>query len=324
VFQIMWLPLILHWWRVDDRTQLRRFSVFAGGTLLVMALIIAWHPHAFKRILGLTGGDISNTDTSALSTEVQATGFSFAYYGLILLKNNLPIIIASAALTLASRRRLFFKNITLWVVLLPLLSYAVIFGTFSHHESRYILPVIILLITTVFFSAGQFGEFLYTNRILRVTFSSLLVFYFVFNVAHIGKWLTIIKEGPEERAAIEKIIDLENETSVGKTLFIGGYLLGYIHTKDAYRDYADRSHKSELNLYRAIFAGTPPVGVHQLRTYYSRPDEPFPKEASSKYAHIVYRYEPKVEQKLGPDFMEVDLTRLWFYKDFTDKYNFLK
>lgn len=324
VFQIMWLPLLFSWWKTGNNAQLKKFFMFATGVFLLMVLIVVWHPHAFERIMGLTRGDLTNTDTMALSTEIQATGFSFIYYGSILLNNNLPIVTALGILAFISRSRRLFKNIFLWVVLLPLSIYMAIFWTFSHHESRYILPVLIFLITLTFFLAGQMGDVLRSNRILRTALTSLLIFYFAFNIIHLGKWLSIMHEGPQEQTAIKYIIALEEKTPNGKTLFRGYYLLGHVHTKDAYRDYADRFHKSGFNLYQAIDAGTLPAGVPQLRTYYSRPDEPFPKKALSQYEHIIYRYEPKLEQKLDPDFMEVDLTRLWFYKSFEDRYTLLK
>lgn len=324
VFQIMWLPLIFSWWKTGDKAQLKKFFVFAVGSFLMMALIVAWHPHAFERILGLTGGDIANTDTTAFTAETQATGFSYIYYGLILFKNNLPLIVALIILALPSFSRRLYKNTFLWAILLPLLVYSGIFGTFSHHESRYVLPVLIFLITLTFFLAGQMGDVLRSNRILRTALVSLFIFYFAFNIINLGKWLSIMNKGPQEQTAIKDIIALEEKTPNGKTLFRGYYLLGHVHTKDAYRDYADRFHKSGFNLYQAIDAGTPPAGVPQLRTYYSRPDEPLPKKALSQYEHIIYRYEPKLEQKLDPDFMEVDLTRLWFYKDFADRYTQLK
>lgn len=324
VFQIMWLPILVYWWRKGNKLQLKRFFLFALGILIAMALIVMWHPHAFERILGLTGGDITNTDTTAFSTEAQALGFSFVYYGLILFKNNLSLLFALTALMIASFGRKLYKNVMLWIILLPLFTYATIFGTFSHHESRYILPVLVLLIVVILFLVGQVGELLRTNRILRTALMSLLVFYLAFNIIHIGKWLIIMNEGPLEQAAIKKIAALEENTPTGKTLFRGYYLLGGVHTKEAYRDYAERFRKSGYNLYKAIDAGTPLAGVPQLRTYYSRPDEPFPPNAFSQYTHIIYRYEPKLEQNLDPDFMEVDLTRLWFYKDFADRYTQLK
>lgn len=324
VFQIMWLPLLFSWWREGNKVKLKQFVVFTIGSLLAMMLIVAWHPHAFERILGLTGGDIANTDTTALTAEVQATGFSFVYYGLILFKNNLALIIAFIMLSFVAFQRKLHNNIFLWVILLPLIFYGAIFGTFSHHESRYILPVLILLITTIFFFAGQLIGLLHVKRLLRISLATLIVLYLVFNIAHLSKWLIVMHDGPQEQTAIKNIIALEEKTPNAKTLFRGYYLLGHVHTKDAYRDYAERFHKSGYNLYKAIDAGTPPAGVSQLRTYYSRPDEPLPKKALSQYAQVIYRYEPKLEQNLDPDFMEVDLTRLWFYKDFADRYTQLK
>ena len=133
-----------------------------------------------------------------------------------------------------------------------------------------------------------------------------------------------MNEGPLEQAAIKEIITLEENTPTGKTLFRGYYLLGGVHTKEAYRDYAERFNKSKFNLYKAIDAGTPPIGVHQLQTYYSLPIEPLPKGAFSQYANIVVRYDLEQQQKLDPDFLEADLTRLWFYKSFEDVYIFVK
>ena len=324
VFQIMWLPLIFSWWKAGNKAQLKKFFMFMVGALFAMVLIIWWHPHAFERILGLTGGDIANTDTTAFTAETQATGFSYIYYGLILFKNNLPLIIALIILVATSFNRRMHKNVFLWVTLLPLFVYGAIFGTFSHHESRYILPVLIFLITLAFFLAGHLVDVIRVNRIFRISLVSLFVFYLAFNLLHLRQWLTIMNEGPQEQTAIKNIIALEEKEPNTKTLFRGYYLLGHVHTKEAYRDYAERFKKSGYNLYQAIDAGTPPAGVPQLRTYYSRPDEPMLKKALSQYAHVIYRYEPKLEQNFDPDFMEVDLTRLWFYKDFADRYTQLK
>lgn len=325
LFQIVWLPVLWHFVKARYRPSLMRFLAYATGSLFSFAAIVAWHPRAFFRILGITGGDIADADISSFTNEAAVSGLSYGYYASMLFVNHISLI----ALITVLCEYLWYKNkfprhILISGIALSLLAYSLVFGLFGHHESRYILPLIFFITFLAGVIIGHFLSFEEKNRLVLVSSITLVLFTVIFHVAHIGRFMFITMQGPPERAAIEKIVSLEKNDEVSKTLFVKDYLFGYVHTKDAYRDYAEKFNKSGFNLYKAILNTVPPQSISPIRVYYTRTTEPLPKGAWRTYKRIGYHYDPRFAGLLEPDFMETRLVNLWFYKDFSDKYSFLK
>ncbi len=324
LFQALWLPVLVAWWRQNNRIEIKQFFLFVTSFLVLAALIVWWHPHAFFRVFGLQVEDITNTGISVLTTEVQSSGYSFYYYASIIFNNNLALVIAWLTLLIVGLRKRVFQHVWFWLPVVPLVAYFIIFGIISHHESRYILPVIVLLHVSALSLLGFCWERLKEMSIMRSVLISLFLFTLIFNITHLIQWGRIISEGPPEREVIARIIKLQENNPNEKTLFIQWYILGYVHTKEAYRDFIERTNRARYNLFQAILVTPLPTSVVPVNVYYLRPDQQFAYDKWREYTHIVYRSEPVSQGKLGPDFLEADLTRLWFYKDFSDSFIFLK
>ena len=325
LFQVMLLPTVFAFISQKNKEALRCLFWYVAVVSIAAALIVFWHPHAFLRSFGLTQAYLTGGETGAFTSETKATGTSFLYYFSIILNNELGLALAWIFLLFISFVRLGrIRDHLTWGLVLLVMTSVVFFGYIAHHESRYALPLIFFLI------AGTFAMFLreygliLSQPIFRIAISTALLFTFTFNVIAIGKWTSIISKGPPEKQAIAEMIDWQKNNPDKKTIVLAYYLFGHVHTKETYADYAKRFGKEKYNLYQAIMTTPLPAGVTALNAYYHRPDEPFNRGELNKYARLVYRYEPKLVENLDHDFMEVDLTRLWFYKDFSDKYSFLK
>jgi hypothetical protein len=324
LYQLAWLPLLAEWLRQRNKTQLKQFLLYVLGVICAAVLIVSWHPHAFKRIVGLVHGDVTNGNTEQYSPEKPGEGVSFGYYGSIMLNNHLSLILLFAVLAIyRARRGGIFKEWWFWAVLgLAIFLYA-LFGTMSHHESRYLLPVIMLFIvaTSMLLIDYYSGE---RSRTVSLVVLVLVTYTLLFHSLHIGKWLQILSQGPEERNAISAALEYQKEHQSSKILFLQYYILGYPHTKDAYNDYMERFNKKQFNLYKTIAAAPLPKGIAPLNAYYYRPDNPISREVIAAYDAVVYKYDPAIDGSREPDFFDVDITRLWSFHDLNERYFIVK
>jgi hypothetical protein len=328
LYQIMWLPLIIYWIKNKNRTQLVQFAWYVVGTVVVASFIVAWHPHAFKRIIGLTGGSIVNKDASELiqySSEIPDEGMSFGYYSSILINNHLPLLLLFVtAITFMQKRKDVWKKWWVYSIGLPMVIVFVVFGLMGHHESRYVLPVVVLFILlTSILLVRFYGEIKNKTAWGVVVFCIFLTL--LFHGLHIGKRIAVLAEGPKEREIIAETLDFQRSNPSSKILFIEYYILGYPHTKEAYADYAARFNKKDFNLYKTIAATPLPEGIVPLNVYYRRPDESVTKEEMAKYDRVVKKYDPALEDKSRePDFFEYNLLRLWKYEALQEQYTILR
>ena len=326
LFQIMWLPLLVSWARNRDWTKLRAFGKYCAGVVCVVALVVLWHPHAFNRILGIVDSDLTNTSAAAYTTEAQATGYSLGYYSSMLSDSSLGFLIAIAVLLgyLSSKKQLRSK-MWLWVIASPGLLFFAVFSLVSHHESRYMLPVIVLLVTLLGCLVAQYLALPNRPRLLAIALVTLVSFSALFHVVHIGRWLDIQAAGPKEQALASKLRVFQDVNPESKTLLFQYYIFGHVHTKEAYAAYAAETGKQNLNLYRAISVTPLPEDVVPLNLYYRRPDAPAPaRESLTSYDQIILKFDPALEATREPDYFDVDPVRLWFYEGESEQYYFLR
>lgn len=305
-----------------DWKYIRSLCVY-GLVLLVIAVgVIAWHPHAFFRLLGLSTGDILNANTSTFSNEIPPVGFSFTYYAQIAVLNHLALII----LWILGVWAIVRKRVGSWYVwsapIVFLTVWFLIFGSMGHHESRYILPVIVMLIvSSAMIWARVWGE---SSSTLRAAAATFIGFTLVFHCVTIVQWERLLMQGPPERAAIADAVRYQKAHPAAQQLFIEYYLLGYPHTREAYQDYMERFGKAETNLYHVLLATPVPQDITPLNVRYIRPDRIQSLGTMEPYDRAVYLYQPAIEQGIEPDFLEVDLTRTWIANQWHNRYTVLK
>lgn len=327
LFQIMWLPLLINWIRDKNIKQLKQFCFYTLGFIVSNFLIVLWHPHAFLRIIGIIGGDITDTSIANYTNEIQVANLpmSFSYYLSIILNNYLAVLLVAIILSVF----LFYKNNIhklwyLWSILSVVFASFVIFGIVSHHESRYVLPVttglivFVSVLLSIYFSGVDVK-----NKFVSVIIFLLISFTILFNFIHIIKLDFIINEGPKERVVVNRILELEKQKVGSKTLSYQYYILGAVHTKEAYSDYASRTKKDNLNLYKIIASTTLPKNITPLNVYYRRPDSGINVKEWNDYDHVVYKFEPRQEINQF-DFFDESYLRLWKYDDLSVKYFFIK
>lgn len=328
LFEVMWLPLLVRLVRARQFIVLKSLLYFFLSLFFLSVVVIWWHPHAFWRISGLITSDIANTSQATYTTEKSSSGLSFGYYTDLIVRNHIAYLLLLLILLIGARAKRIFGDIgrRAWVlpaILTFFVSYTV-FGLVSHHESRYALPSIALLITSIACLLPvcfEYKEMIFIRRLVYI----LCAWIVVYNIVYIILWSAIMNKGPIEQQALQKVITFEENHSSAKTLAIQYYLFGHVHTKEAYMEYAKSFKKDSYNLYKTIFETELPHDVFAINAYYIRPDDSraFKPKTLQGYDQVVYKYEPRVELNQF-DFFDEDLARLWWYNELSPQYFFLK
>lgn len=327
VFLTAWIPLLVHWIAKKKHHEFKRFFVFSAALIFFLTVIVAWNPHPFLRIVGLSGGDIINSDTSSLSSEKQKVGYSFSYYSRIILNNELPLVIALVILIISIAPKVgLHKKLFFTITASALIPFFIIFGIISHHESRYALPMMLLLILLVGGLAGHYLLYKSSiNKYATLSLVALVLFTVLYNCAVDVALIKVWNRGPKEVELIKKLQDFQKTDPTSKTLVAKHYLLGAPHTKDAYMDYMKNTNKTKVNLYNAILEADYPVDAIPLSVYYVIPPKfVLNRDIIESYKHIVYYYEFNLEQGAEPDYFDVDTSNLFIHQDLSDSYYFIK
>jgi len=319
IFQVLWIPVLVRWIFGKKTKELKYFVYYVISVITLGALVVWWHPYAFFRILGLTG--VSAPLTSLGSILEPSSQSSFAYYGQILFLNNLALLSAGILLVgFLTSQALIRHAYWIWVFIFPALANLIVFSLPTHHEGRYVLPTVVLLVAcsaALFVHAASRVEF---RGVIKVAVGTLISSYLVFHILSVGQWLRVMNERPSEYSAITRILELQKTTPQAKTLALHGYLFGHAHTKDAYIQYAKQTHKENIDLYKALIQSKTFSNPEDLNVFYQPLDTPITKNLIKNFDHIVIRYIPKMDY----DPFDANMLNLWFYKDFDDKYTFLK
>ena len=192
----------------------------------------------------------------------------------------------------------------------------------GHHESRYILPVMVLLI--IYLGAllvSYFQDKNIKNRLITVSIIIFISFSFLYNTFIDIMSSRILLQGHKEEKLIREIKQIQTKEPSSKTLLVKYYLLGAPHTKDAYWDYMNKTNKTKVNLYNELLKTPLPEGIASLSVEYSIPIYfKLNKEIIKKYNHIIYYYEIAPEQKPEPDYFDVNALNLLYHKSLSDSY----
>ncbi|MEK7464043.1 MAG: hypothetical protein AAB610_02920 [Patescibacteria group bacterium] len=327
IFMTLWLPLLFVWIKGRNYFQLKRFAVFLISLIAFASLVVVWNPHPFFRIVGLTGGDIVDTDTTQHSLEKSPIGLSFSYYSRILLNNQLPLLIAIALMTIyLCIKQKIYRRFWFWTLILPGSLFFLLFGLMGHHESRYILPIMVLLVLYAgILASHSYSKEFHLNKHVSIIFITLISSVFVFNIFIDGLLIKTWMQSPKETELIRDLQKLQIEESDAKTLVVKHYLLGAAHTKEAYKAYTDMTNKSSLNLYKAIQETDLPKDSIPLSIRYSIPDYfILTKDLIDEYDHIIYYYEFDWHQRSEPDYFDLNALNLLLKNQLGDSYYFIK
>ncbi len=118
----------------------------------------------------------------------------------------------------------------------------------------------------------------------------------------------------------EKIKD--DDSNNPKVLLVQYYLAGAIHTKVAYTDYMNKFSKNEVNLYSELLDNLDKYNGKKLDLYYIRPDK-FAVSDMKGFDKVLYLDEVRHEINQF-DYFDGDLSRLWWYDEFSSKYYEIK
>lgn len=320
VSQVIFIPSLFLWIKKKQKDILRSFLWFVGVASVIIIICILWHPRSIIRILGLVSGDIFGLGTSQFSSEDTGTGFSFFYYGKLIVLNHIALLGAFATL-------LFYKwkdiktEYLFWTIIITGGVFYVLFGMMSHHEGRYVLPVIVsLVMVTAYLFVGRFGELQQIGKIIAVAF---LIFYISFHGIHVAKWIYVYAQGPVEHGIIETILQLQTEEEpVG---VIQSYLIGHVHTKSAYQAYITKRGREDTNLYKAIMEADLPENIQPINVRYVFSSE-FAEDASTidDFKHVILLFEPRGVEINQFDYVDESMVRLWFWESSMPHYRQIK
>jgi hypothetical protein len=250
---------------------------------------------------------------------------SVGYYLRLIVVNNLALLFAAAVLAwVFVRKRVSGCGHWLYLFGSIALFNLALFIPASHHEGRYMLPTILMLaLGTGVALVRYFTDSALRSRRVTLILLTLLGWYFLFHTVHIARWMVVWSAGPPEKAMVEEALRLQVP---GKpVLLIQSYLAGHPHTKDAYHAYATLTGKTEVNLYRAIFAATPKPSVPLLEVRYVQPPA-FSRDPRvlAAFDHAILMFEPRPGELNQFDYMDEDVLRLWYYGELMPRYTVVK
>ena len=198
-----------------------------------------------------------------------------------------------------------------------------VFGSLAHHEERYVLITTVTLLLLTGVAVMKYLMLPSRKRIIVIAIAVLLVWYFVFHIAHIGKWIDIYADGPAEKAMIAEVLALQKE---GESIaLVQDHIAGHVHTKEAYQIFMEQKNATDVNLYKAIMAAPLPENVKPMTARYVMP-EAYEADPSiiEQYDHVI-RYQKVCSLEINQaTYIAENLTSLWYWDLCKPKYIHLK
>lgn len=325
LFLSMWLPVLWRMWKDRSRQLLQGFLYLGGWLSVAFLLIIWWHPHAFFRIISFMGIGEPLHNIGDAQNPFVLTDTSFDFYLTQLFVNQMPIVIAFLALVALLWRKGIARSWVFWMLLLPGIMNFLLFAPAAHHEGRYNLPTLLSLILACIYAFVLYCEEKPSQikRYSRVVLNTLFSCYVVFHLVHVGLWIHIFAKGPVELEAIRTALDLQGSGS--SVLIVNMYLLGYPHTKEAYRAFAKYWGFGDIPLYREMYATPLPDDRVPLDARYLSTKD-FEKNPSivQEYDHVLLRIEQRKGEWNQFTYFDENILRNWFYRDFSPTYVVVK
>jgi hypothetical protein len=324
VFLVMWLPVLYRMWREKNKKLFIQFLWLMFGILVGYALVVWWHPYAFIRYLSFLGIGEALHNQGDAQNPFAFGQLSLGYYSVLILLNNLGLVLATVVLGVYVRSVRVMRTPIVWILLLPAIVNFLMFGLSAHYEGRYMLPTTLLLIVLFGYLLSTYTAHSSTrSRYRSIVLGTLVVWYMVFNLIHVGLWMHIFAQGPLEQDAIQTALELQK--SGGPVLIINSYLFGHPHTKDSYRAFAQHRNFGDIPLYREIYANPLPVDRVPLDARYMFLSD-FEKDPAvlNDYSHAILLVEPRDGEWNQFTYFDGDIVRNWYYRDLSNRYLVLK
>ncbi len=296
LYQAMWLPVLIAWWREKRKADLKHFGWFILGLAILVGLVVFWNPSPYIRLWSFMG-----TESYGLGTSILPSAW---YYLGILLFNQPFLILAFLVAMFCSLRLKLYKTYWFWSILAVALVHFLFFSMSPHSEPRYILPLMVCLLGLTMVVAIKLNQdATYKNFVGLI--AVLLVLEIVFQASHDVKYSQLAASGPEERQLIAYMQSLpENKT----ILYEGNRLLGVLQDKTSFRDYVDVCLGTVYNLHAYLLGVDLPQNPKPLHLDYLCQEKTTGKMPLEKYD---YRFEPN-GYELSSNFFEERIIRLWF------------
>ncbi len=315
--QIIFLPVLIKWYRDKNYRMLKAFGIYCLCLIIPLLLMIIWHPRSFLRLIHVTGGDITGTGFGGWTQEALWSGFSFVYYLKIIVTNHLALLGLWLMLIFRAIRKRIHRSYIFWLPICVMGIFFLIFGLLGHHESRYILPVIVSIIMSAAMLLVMEWDSL--NRMMRIVSIMLVSALLIYHGTSLYFWDNAMLAGPAERVAVATAVEYQRLHPQAKQLFVADYIFGYPHTRAAYDAYIGKYNKARYGLFDAMTTSPLPTNITLLNAYYI-PIASFRPSDVKGYDRVLYRYMLSTAAHLEPDFPEVDLTRYWVSPAWSDDF----
>ena len=332
MYEVIWLPVLVKWLRDRSWKKLKEFAWYILWTAAGSAFIIWWYPYAFEKILSVVGLAPSPTSMGAIldiTGSVPVVSHSFWFYAHIVLVNDWLLFVVGLILLAALLwKRKIYRCYWLWTFIAPAALTFLVFGYPAHHETRYALPMVVMLAvaTLALYSVAQ-SELRHHKKIIKLS-GLLLGLSLAISIIQIVGWERMIVAGPEERRDIvPQLIAWQKQDPASKFLVYQSWPIGYAHTNAAYRDYVTNFGKSDYDMWKYIITISPPKDVTPLNIYYSH-NRYEPSEKDKAYSHIIVKNNAILDQAIwdGSPYDEFDYRpwQIWTFKDYEDSYTIVK
>ena len=333
IYQIIWLPVLIQWLREKKWMQLKEWI---GSTILVLVgclLIVAWHPYGFSRLLGMVGlitPPVLSQGSVLDLTSVSSGSNSFVFYAEIILRNNVWLCIAGLLLLIVGIRMCkIHTRYWTWSILLAAVANYIVFSIPFHHESRYMLPsVVLIVIATLGLFSVMYSELGNRRAVIRIS-GILICISLLWSLVQFVGWQRMIASGPaERRELVPQVMAWQAQNPAAKILIVKNWPIGYVHTHEAYADYIKRYEKESTNLWQYILALKAPAGLVPLNAYYKHSIEPLTEQDRRMYDHVVITHDPKTDADvidISPqDQFDLHPWTVWDYARYQETYEIIK
>lgn len=332
IYQIFWIPVLLHWWRMGATKRLKEFCYYLLGVFSGVTLVILWHPYGFLRTFGMFKVSPNSTVSTAPVVEIshtQAIIDSLLYYANVIFINNITLCIAGVLLLFVIVRKKVQAPYWASIFLLPTIAHYIFFSFHAHNESRYMLPAVVLgLVAIVVAYAKAYASLGQQHLLVRIS-RSLFIISICLGIIQIAGFVRMMQYGPAERALIlPQVEEWQKEKPDAKILFVKNWPLGYVHTHAAYSDYITRYNKESYDLWKYILTLQSPKGIVPINVYYKHADDLVTEKDMQTFDHIVVYNLPKVDAAIAPespqDIFDVKPWTILNFKNYQETYTILK
>lgn len=304
IYQIVWLPVLIGWWRQKDWANLKKFVYYCLGLLLCSALILFWNYTPYLRVFELAKQPGLSFNPWAMP--------SLVYY-LKMLFVNQPFLMAGFLLvSIFALQKKIHLEYWFWIFASCSLIHFLFFASNVHAEPRYILPVLAMVILTTTFLTARLEKGFY----LKLAFV-LLGLEIAWQSANSLLWMNAAAHGPEDKALIVWLSSLFNDK---KVVLDPWRFLGVAHSKKIISDYAaTRYGQGNIpNMFDYFSKTDPPAWAHPVSNfeYLLASDKTSGGTPLGNFDYFVY----KTGEPLGTNFFEENLVRLWFLDSLRLKY----